>query len=274
MTLSELYRAIKQRFQTAGLPTPDLDARLLISYALGCAPDDVLLKPDMPVESNRVLDDAVARRLKSEPVSKITGQREFYGLVFDVTADVLDPRADTETLVDEARKYLKPGTRILDLCTGTSAILTALLTLEPTATGVAADISDAALNVARGNIKRHGLESRVQILKSNWLENITGAFDIITCNPPYIESAAIGELHDDVRLYDPHLALDGGADGMEPYRIVFPQIRNHMNDGAVALFEIGATQGPDITRLAQNTGFTDVRVIRDYGDNARVVFFR
>lgn len=271
MTLADLYQNIRARFRDAGLDTPELDARLLISYALGCAPDDVILKPDMPVTSNAVLDDALARRLKNEPVSRITGTREFYGLTFDVTPDVLDPRADTETLVDEARKYLKPGARILDLCTGSGAILAALLTLEPTATGIAADISQAALDVARGNFKRHALESRVQCVQGNWLENVAGTFDIIVCNPPYIESGVIHALDADVRLYDPHLALDGGADGLAPYRIVFPQIRGCMTDGAIALFEIGAVQGPDVTRLAQNIGLHVKYVLKDLGGNERVV---
>ncbi len=271
MTLGDLYRDVRARLRAAGLDTPDLDARLLISHALGCAPDDVVLKPDMPAVPNAALDDALARRLKREPVSKITGLREFYGLAFVVNADVLDPRPDTETLIDEARKYLKPGMRILDLCTGSGAILSVLLTLEPAATGIAADISDRALAVAAENFRRHAIDSRVQIVAGNYLESVTGRFDLIVCNPPYIESAVIKSLDDDVRLYDPLLALDGGDDGLTPYRIVFPQIRRYMNDGARALFEIGAAQGVDVTRLAQNAGLNVIRVAKDLGSKDRVV---
>lgn len=271
MTLGELYRDLRARLRDAGLETPELDARLLISYALGCAPDDVILKPDMPVQAGAALENALARRLKREPVAKITGTREFYGLAFGVTADVLDPRPDTETLIDEARRYLGPGMRILDLCTGSGAILATLLTLEPGASGIAADISASALDVARRNFKRHGLEARAQIVESDYLESVEGRFDLIVCNPPYIESGVIESLDDDVRLYDPRIALDGGADGLAPYRIVFPQIRDYMNDAAHALFEIGATQGADVTRLAQNAGLTVMRVVNDLNAHARVV---
>lgn len=270
-TLGALYMETRKNLRDIS-STPDLDARLLISYAMGCAPDDVILKPDMPVIANASLNNAIARRLKSEPVSKITGTREFYGLVFDVTPDVLDPRPDTETLVDAARKYMKRGGgRILDLCTGSGCILTALMTLCPDATGVAADISDAALNVARSNFRRHGVADRIETIKSDYLAQVPGTFDLIVCNPPYIESQAIPSLEPDVRLYDPIIALDGGDDGLTPYRIVFPQIRERLNEGGAALFEIGSAQGPDIARLAETTGLKVISRIHDYGDRERVV---
>ena len=253
------------------MDTPDLDAKLLISFSMGCAPDDVILKPDTPVEANNTLRDAISRRLHHEPVAKIIGEREFYGLPFTVSKDVLDPRPDTETLVDAARIYIGSNARILDICTGSSCILTTLLTLYPDATGVGCDISDVALRIADENLRRNGVEKRAQLVKSDYLESITGTFDLIVCNPPYIESAAIESLDADVRLYDPRLALDGGDDGLAPYRIVFPQIRNHLNAGARAVFEFGAGQGDDVAQLAENVGLKVIARKSDLGGHERVV---
>ncbi len=274
-TLGALYQSLRKTLRESGVTdTPDLDAKLLIAYAFGTAPDDVILKPETPVAENASLRHAVARRLKSEPVSKITGHREFYGLDFTVTQDTLDPRADTETLVDAARRHITPGAHILDLCTGTGCILAALLTLDPAATGIAADVSDSALAVAETNFRKLGLDRRVELVKTDWLESIHGTFHCITCNPPYIETEAVGNLEDNVRLYDPALALDGGPDGLAPYRIVFPQIRHYLHLDGCAVFECGAGQMPDVTRLATEAGLRVIEVARDLGGHERVVVLR
>lgn len=277
-TLGALYNATRKTLRDAGGDTPDLDARLLISYALGCAPEDVVLKPDTPMVSNTVLDAAIARRLNHEPVSKIIGIRAFYGLDFEVNADVLDPRADTETLIDAARTYLDScgagAPRILDLCTGSGCLLTTLLTLFPNANGVAADISDPALAVAERNLRRHGVDMRARLVHADLLEGIEGPFDLVVCNPPYIETHVIALLDADVRLHDPLLALDGGADGLTPYKIVFPQIRHILLPGGLALFEIGAGQHADIEALAVACGLQVVAVHVDLGGHARVVALR
>jgi release factor glutamine methyltransferase len=235
----------------------------------------VILKPETSVPDNHpVLMQSIARRLKHEPVSKIIGSREFYGLAFDVNEHVLDPRPDTETLVDAARKHLeragKADARILDLCTGSGCILAALLSVFPKATGVAADISHDALIVARGNFRRHALDNRVQIVQSNLLEGVSGRFDIVVCNPPYIRSGDIATLSADVRLHDPLLALDGGDDGLGIYRIVFPQIRNYLSDGGMALFEIGFDQGTDVRKMAEHNGLQVISILRDLGGHERV----
>lgn len=276
MNLSDLYKNVKNRLSAAGVATPEIDARLLISHALGVAPDDVILKPERDVpDQHAVLEAFVVRRLKKEPVSKILGTREFYGLQFDVSEHVLDPRADTETLVDAARHFIerlnKEDVRILDLCTGTGCILAALLSVFPKATGVAVDISDEALKVAKGNFKRLGLEDRVSVVKSDLLEEVTGQYDVIVSNPPYIQSSVIATLDDDVRLYDPHLALDGGDDGLAVYRIAFPQIRKFMRDGAQAFFEIGFDQEVLTSKLAEQQGLQVIAVLRDLGGQPRVV---
>ncbi|MBU6235872.1 MAG: peptide chain release factor N(5)-glutamine methyltransferase [Alphaproteobacteria bacterium] len=270
-TLGALYAQTKRRLAGAGMPSPDLDAKLLISYALGCAPNDVHLKPDMTAVSNEALEEVIQRRIAHEPVSKITGSRGFYGLEFEVTPDVLDPRADTETLVDAARAACKPDARILDICTGTGCIPLALLSVLPSATALAVDVSEAALKVATRNAARLGLQNRITFIESDWLDGVEGLFDLITCNPPYIPTADIEMLDADVRLFDPHLALDGGADGLEPYRIICPQIRNFLRGGGKAFFEIGAAQARDVIKIVADCGLQVDAVIRDLGGNERVV---
>lgn len=278
-TLGALYKSLKDRLSAGGIETPEMDARLLISYALGVAPDDVILKPEREVpDHHEVLESFIARRLKHEPVSKIVGVRDFYGLSFDVNEHVLDPRADTEVLVDAARHFIetldKDRVRILDLCTGTGCIAAALLSVFPKVTAVAVDISEDALNVARANFRKLGLEDRVTIIQSDLLEEVRGQFDVIVSNPPYIQTAVIATLDDDVRLYDPHLALDGGGDGLSVYGIVFPQIRNYMAKGAAAFFEIGYDQEEPIRKLAEYNGLQAVDVLRDLGGHPRVAVLR
>jgi len=279
MTLGALYAQIRKQFRDAGLPTPDMDAKLLLSHALGCAPDDVILKPDTPVPAKHaILDAAIKRRLSHEPVSKIIGLRGFYGLEFEVSVDVLDPRPDTETLVDAARAHIEgqgpSDARILDLCTGSGCIALALLSIFPHATALGADISDAALAVAARNVVRHGLDRRMTLVKSSWLENIEGQYDILTCNPPYIPTGDIAALDADVRLYDPMLALDGGDDGLNPYRILFPQIRNLLKKGGAAFFEIGIGQAEDARKIADACGLQVSDMKRDLGSIERVVCLR
>ncbi|NBX66220.1 MAG: peptide chain release factor N(5)-glutamine methyltransferase [Proteobacteria bacterium] len=300
MTLGALYRQIKTRFGAAGIETPELDAKLLLSYALGCAPNDVLLKPETPAQTNKVLEDALARRLKHEPVSKIIGTRGFYGFEFEVSRNVLDPRADTETLVDAARIFISSSFRrrpestlnndeykidgtvdpclrrdddikILDLCTGSGCIALTLLNLFSNIKATATDVSPKALSVAKRNAERLGLSNRVRFLESDWLKNIEGRFDVITCNPPYIPSNDIETLEADVRLYDPLLALNGGADGLVPYRIVFPQIRKFLKKGGVAFFECGAGQAEDIVKIAASCGLEVVSIAKDLAGISRVV---
>lgn len=271
MTLGTLYRQLKTKLKSAGIETPELEAKLLLSYAYGCAPDDVLLKPDTHVTASKTLDETVARRMAGEPVSKIVGTRGFYGLDFEVTHDVLDPRADTETLVDAARKGMVPNAHILDICTGSGCIPLTLLSLFPNAVATATDISIKALEVAARNAQKLGYAGRITFIQTNWLEGVEGVFDVITCNPPYIPSADIAALDAGVRLYDPLLALDGGTDGLEPYRIVFPQIRKFLKTGGAAFFECGIGQADDVSKLAKDCGLHVNGIVPDLAGIPRVV---
>ena len=278
-TLGALYQAVRKRLRAAGLETPELDAKRILSYALGCAPDDVVLKPDAPAPQHHdVLERCIARRMAHEPVAKITGMRGFYDLDFEVTRDVLDPRPDTETVIDAVRRFVGASgiaqPRILDVCTGTGCIPVTLLHLFASATACATDVSEAALAVAARNVARHGMDRRMTLQQGNWLENVTGRYHVITCNPPYIPTHDIAGLESDVRDYDPHLALDGGNDGLDPYRILFPQIRGRLENDGAAFFEIGAGQADDVRKIAAACGLQVFDVVRDLGGVERVVCMR
>jgi len=273
-TLNTLYQDLRKTFRDSGIETADLDARVLISFALGCATQDILLKPDTSVDENHpVLKDAIARRLKGEPVSKITGHREFYELDFIVSQDVLDPRADSETLIDAARKNLFdiPEPKILDICTGSGCLLLTLLTLFPGGEGVGTDISEAALKIAQKNARRLNVDDRARFIPTSFVDNVKGAFDCIVCNPPYIRSGDIEGLDVAVRVYDPLLALDGGADGLDAYRAIFPQIRNLLSRDGEAFFEIGFDQEDDVRKLAESCGLHVRDVLSDLSGHGRVV---
>jgi release factor glutamine methyltransferase len=207
------------------------------------------------------LEAMVARRLAGEPVDRVIGRRGFWTLDIKVTPDVLSPRSDTETIVravlqdvEQRQATLKP-LRILDLGTGSGAILLALLAALPMADGLGIDISEAALAVARENAERNGLSARASFRLGHWASNLEGQFDIIVSNPPYIPAADIAGLEPEVRDFDPHVALDGGEDGLEPYRIILSQITPLLAPEGLVAFEFGQGQGPDVGAIARSNGF-------------------
>jgi release factor glutamine methyltransferase len=197
----------------------------------------------------------VARRAAHEPVSRILGEREFYGRMFKVTPAVLDPRPDTETLIGEALKHMKPDARLLDLGTGSGVIIVTLLAEFSEATGVATDISAEALAVAKGNAGRLGVAGRLQWVHCNWFEAVTGAFDLIVSNPPYVSLPEIIGLPAEVRGFDPLKALDGGPDGREAYRRIAAGADAHLAQGGHILVEIGAGQKRAVEAIFAACGF-------------------
>lgn len=281
-TLGQIYQDMRAQLRVAGFDTPDLDARLLVACALGCAPADVVLKPDMPVNTDAVqrLMALLARRLAHEPVAKITGTKEFYGLTFHVTTDVLDPRPDSECLVEAAIRYAQaqhiPAPRVLDICTGTGCLLISILHQLPHATGLGVDISAAALAVSQQNCMAHGLAQRMTLVQSDWLAALPPdlRFDLIVCNPPYIPTHEIDTLAQDVRNYDPMLALDGGISGLAAYEKIFPQILSRLTPGGVALFEHGAGQADDVAACAALHGLQVISTVQDLAGHTRVVCLR
>jgi release factor glutamine methyltransferase len=251
-----------------------LDARLLLQFVTGLTHADIIVDPDRQIADDvadkfRVLTN---RRDDGEPVSRIFGQREFHGRPFHVTSAVLDPRADTETLIEAALALPKPK-RILDLGTGSGILAITLLAECPEATGVAVDLSFDALAVAEGNAIANGVVRRLQFVHGNWFARVDGTFDLIVSNPPYIPHQDIEGLQREVRDHDPHLALDGGEDGLDPYRVIAATAEKHLNPEAHVLVEIGAGQAGDITKIFAAQGFAGAGQWRDLGGHVRVLAF-
>jgi len=258
MIFTDLVRYLAERFRQAGIESASLDARLLSAYAAGFSPEEAVTKRDAAL-APAVLDRAVdvaQRRLSGEPVSRIVGAREFWGMPFGLSAHTLDPRPDTEVLVDVALAWVRDQglanapLRILDLGTGSGCILAALLSELPNATGVGVDRSEDALRTARKNFARLGLLSRANFLCGDWGNSLADAtFDIIACNPPYIETADIGGLSAEVRDFDPPLALDGGKDGLKAYRDIVPQASRLLRVPALLIFETGHRQARAVRQM-------------------------
>lgn len=260
-------RMLAHRLKEAGLPTPALDARILVQAATGASDLEMIREPGTlmtPAEEER-LAGWERRRLVREPVSRILGSREFWGLPFTVTAETLDPRADSETLVETALDLLKDieRPRLLDLGTGTGCLLLSLLHERQDASGVGVDLSEGALAVAASNASALGLSARAEFLESEWTENVEGRFDLAVSNPPYIPHGEIAGLTEEVRLHDPMLALDGGEDGLDAYRALARLLPDHLTQGGHAVVELGAGQADAVTAIFEAAGFGVSRIVPD-----------
>ena len=263
-----------------------LDARLLLEAACGTDVQTLLAHPERRVsqEEEALYRSFLERRRKREPLAYILGHQEFMGLDFSVAPSVLIPNQDTETLAEEALRGLKAGDRILDLCTGSGCILLSLLHYCPGASGTGTDLSAAALSVARENGLRLGMAERASWMRGDLFEALNnteaealgepdpaGPFDLIVSNPPYIRTEVIKTLEPEVKSAEPYMALDGGKDGLDFYRRIAREAPAYLKRGGWLLLEIGFDQGQEVPDLLSGRGFTDVRVIKDYADNARVV---
>lgn len=271
-TVDQSLRAAVQALAEAGIPDAAADARHLLAHALGVSRDRlILIGPDpMPDLAQDRLDSFVARRIAREPVARITGQRLFWGRSFAVTPDVLDPRADTETLIATALEGAAP-TRLLDLGTGSGAIALTLLAEWPQARAVATDISPAALAVAARNASALDVADRLELLLSDWFTGITGRFDLILSNPPYIAADEMPGLAPEVLLHDPSMALSPGGDGLAPYRIIAAQASAYLAAEGRVMVEIGWKQGAAVKAIFASAGWRDLRLIRDMEGRDRVL---
>ncbi len=260
-TLDETLRNAVRRLAEAGIPHASTDARILLCKAAGLDRVALLRDGDRPISpgTGPKLDRLLARRIAREPVSRILGRREFWGLDLLVTPNVLDPRPDTETLVEAALVHVtseqtRPW-RILDLGTGSGAILCALLSELPAAFGWGVDRSWGACRVARDNLRRCGFDERALVVQGDWSAGLAAqTFDIVVSNPPYIETDTIAELEVEVSRYDPLTALDGGADGLDAYRAIAVRLPELLRPNGAAFLEVGHRQSGSVSRLLQAAG--------------------
>lgn len=264
-----------QALAAAGVEGPRRDAMALLAAA-GLPREKQIGRPGDPIERDGLAAyrGMVARRARREPVSRILGQREFWSLPFNLTPDTLDPRPDSETLVEGALTLCPDRAApvsILDLGTGTGCLLLALLSELPRATGIGADISPAALRVARANAKALGLAHRTGFAASDWGDGLKGPFNLILANPPYIADGDIGRLEPEVALYEPQEALAGGSDGLEAYGRLAPRLGALLAPGGHALLEVGAGQAAKVTGLLAEDGLKIRRILRDFGGIERCI---
>jgi release factor glutamine methyltransferase len=260
--VSEAISLLAQAFHTAGIEAADVDGRLLVGHALHLDRARLIAQSDRILEAREinVISALAARRLKREPVSRILGQKEFWSIALAITPDVLVPRPETETVVEGALDFVVRGglrmekLRILDIGTGSGALLLALLRELPNATGTGTDISTGALKVARENAARCGVEGRCTFVVCDIASVVEGPFDLLVSNPPYIAHNEITSLAPEVKNYDPTVALDGGDDGLAAYRAIAADAKRLLAPGARMFVELGAGQEAAVRDLFTNVG--------------------
>lgn len=267
----ELVEEGQRRLAAAGVEEAAVDAWLLFSYDKKVDRTWYLLNRTQRAsgEEQEAYLKLIARRCERVPLQHITGEQEFMGLPFRVTPDVLIPRQDTEVLVEECLRHLAPGNVFLDLCTGSGCILVSLLHYAKGTFGTGADLSGKALSVAKGNVEANGVEAR--LVQGDLFEPVTGTFDLIVSNPPYIASAEIETLTPEVREHEPRMALDGTADGLFFYKRIVQESPSYLKEGGWLCMEIGYDQGAAVQQLMEARGFVTVSVIKDLAGLDRVV---
>ena len=275
-TVAALLRQARKALIDADIELSALDARLLMQAVVGLSHEAIIAEPDFALNHHQVLrfKTFIDRRLAHEPVSRILGVREFYGRSFQVTKAVLDPRADTETLIELALELIGDDfNTLLDIGTGSGAIAVTLLAERPHLMGIAIDISEAALHVAKQNALANGVSGRLTFHRSSWFEGLNQKFDLIVSNPPYIPHQDIAGLDVEVRDHDPHLALDGGHDGLFAYSAIATGAKRHLNDAGLVIVEIGAGQGEDVKAIFAQYDFQLIGQKLDLGGHVRALVF-
>ena len=271
MTYREAVEFGTKCLTDAGVPDAALDAWYLLQMVCKIERSYYYVhgEEDITQDAQKEYEIAVQKRAEHIPLQYIIGEQEFMGLRFKVNSNVLIPRQDTETLVEQVLKIVKPGMKVLDLCTGSGCVLISVLKNAPELTGMGSDISKTALLVAKENAKLHEVDAAW--VRSDLFDNITETFDVIMANPPYIPTGEILSLMPEVRDFEPENALDGGADGLDFYRKIAGQVKDYLNPGGYVYMEIGYDQGEAVSELMRNAGFTEVEVIKDLARNDRVV---
>ncbi|BCJ89734.1 release factor glutamine methyltransferase [Terrihabitans soli] len=257
-TRNELLSQSVERLRMAKLDTPELDARVLVKYALKLSDAELIGGSDLNVSPDCAsgLENMICRRVRGEPVARIIGRKEFWGLSFELGLDTLVPRPETETLIEAALAAFGRGTprKVLDLGTGTGCLLLGLLSEYPEASGLGVDIAPKAVEVAAANGRRLGFDGRAEFRVSDWDEGVEGQFDLILSNPPYILREDIEKLAPEVRLHDPIKALDGGPDGLSAYRALAAAAARRLAPQGLLIAELGAGQEADVAGVMAKAG--------------------
>ena len=279
ITYNNLYLDIRQQLRKAGIEAATLEARELVCFGTGKSREELTRDGGLYAspELERQVRSLVDRHLAGEPVAYLIGEWEFYGLSLDISPDVLIPRPDTEVLAGQAIEYIQTlgECRVLDLCAGSGCIGLAVASQAPQARVVLGEYSDAALKICRQNIRRNGLTGRVVPMQADAREKperSLGEFQCIVSNPPYIPRADIETLDASVRDYEPHLALDGGEDGLDFYQTISGKWKEALAPGGRLYFEVGIGQADSVLRIMRAQGFGDIQIVKDLHDIPRVVF--
>lgn len=276
LTLVKAWKSSRERLEAMGVPGPVIDARLLVEAAANATRADIITDPHrvLTPDQEALLTDYVERRVRREPVSHILGRKGFWKIMLKVTPDVLTPRPDTETVVEYVLRDFPEHARwsVLDLGVGSGAILLAILAERPAARGLGVDISEEALAVARDNAAALGLAGRMALMRADWSSLLEAdSFDLVVSNPPYIAADVIETLDPEVRDHEPRLALVGGADGLDHYRVLAPEILRVLKPGGRFAVEIGWDQKDAVEALFREAGAVFVTTIKDLSDRNRVV---
>lgn len=277
ITRADATGLVLRHLRDGGVDTPEADARILMQHATGLSQLELITRPAIPLSEKQTtdLENLLIRRLAGCPVARLVGHRDFWGLSFSLSEETLEPRPDSETIIEEAlhlssKRPLAPR-RILDLGTGTGCLLIALLSELPHATGLGTDISTGALQTAALNAAANNVADRASFAQGSWSEHLNERFDLIVSNPPYIVAAEIGGLSREVRDHDPARALDGGPDGLDAYRAILRDLSRVMNPGAIVVLEIGAGQETELRSLATRYQLPVVSTRCDLGGHIRAV---
>ncbi len=272
MTYQEAVKNGEKVLNLANVSDAKVDAWML--FEMACKVDRnfyyLHMDEDITAEQQKEYEIALKKRAEHIPLQYITGEQEFMGLKFKVNSNVLIPRQDTEVLVEEALKRIQPGMRVLDMCTGSGCIAVSIAKNVPHIEMHAVDISKQALNVAKDNAKLN--EVSVEFERSDLFDYVTGKYDVIVSNPPYIPTSEIPKLMPEVGSFEPVEALDGKEDGLYFYRKIIAECKDYLNPDGMIFFEIGYEQGADVSALLQEAGFSQVAVVKDLAHLDRVVF--
>jgi len=278
LILKEIQRKLSNNFSTIGIDTPELDARIILKEVLSLNDKDLILKEsfDIPEEVIEKIIKIESRRLNGEPISKIFKKRDFYNSTFVISHDVLDPRPETELIVEIANNYINKNEvkNVLDLGTGSGCILLSILKENRMINGLGIDLSKEAISIAKQNSKKLNLETQSNFLISNWMSSVNYKYDLVVSNPPYIASEDIKKLSKSVKIYDPILSLDGGDDGLNSYRLIASDLKRIISMNALIIIEIGYNQSIQVIDIFKKNDFKLIKKYNDINGLDRVLTFQ